>query len=161
MFLFDRLTPTPGRGSVLGGLVHPTYKSVNSFLVASIPEFRPRYDEEIQKRGRHPGPYIAFGILNSMVVEALDFDGDASFLDNAFEIFEKMALSGDLEVVNLLQVGFVQDLVRYPRRLATAWQLMGPQTQKITMATATAWNREMNLPIAARKERAKAKAQGR
>ena len=137
-----------------------TYNTVNSFLLSSIPEFRTRYFEEVQKRGGHPGQYIAFAALISMVVPALDFDADPSFLSNVFETFEKMALSGDPEVVTLLEVGFVQNLVRYPKRLGKAWGLMGPGTQRLTSDTATVWNREMNLPAQARaREDLKAKAQ--
>ena len=141
--------------------MHPSYNAVRSFLVASIPEFRPRYQEEIRKRGRHPKPYLAFAALNEMVTEALDFDGDPSFVAKVFDVFEKMALSGDREVVSLLQVGFVENLVKFPKRLATAWERMGPATQKLTVETAKAWNREMNLPAAARvgeKSHAKAHA---
>jgi hypothetical protein len=75
-----------------------------------------------------------------------------------------MQRSDDREVVNLLQVGFVQDLVRCPKWLATAWERMGPETRRITTDTARAWNREMNLPAAARpgeSSKAKAQAQGR
>jgi|SRR5215470_10950090 len=140
--------------------MYTTYEKVNSFLLSSIPEFRTRYREEVQKRGKHPGQYIAFGALISIVVPALDFDDDPSFLAKAFGAFENMALSNDLEVVTLLQVGFVQDLVRYPKRLAKAWELMGPETRRLTSDTARAWNREMNLPASARScENLKAKAQ--
>jgi hypothetical protein len=140
--------------------VQPSYNTVRSFLVASIPEFRPRYQEEMRRRGRHPRPYLAFAALNAMVTEALDFDGDPSFLAKVFDVFEKMALSGDREVVTLLQVGFVENLVKFPKRLAAAWERMGPETQKLTTDTAKAWNREMNLPAAARTgEKSKAKAQ--
>jgi len=144
--------------------MHTTYKTVSSFLLASIPEFRPRYKEEVQRRGKHPGQYIAFAALVSIVVPALDFDADPPFLAKVFSAFEDMALSGDPEVVTLLQVGFVQDLVRYPKRLAKAWELMGQGTQRLTTNTAKAWNREMNLPAAARSFedlKAKAQAQGR
>ena len=67
-------------------------------------------------------------------------------------------------LINLLQVGFVQDLVRCPKWLATAWERMGPETRRLTTDTARAWNREMNLPAAARpgeSSKAKAQAQGR
>jgi len=130
------------------------------FLLASIPEFRPRYQEEMRKRGRYPEPYLAFAALNAMVTEGLDFDGDPPFLDKVFDVFEKMALSGDREVVTLLQVGFVENLMKFPKRLATAWERMGPETQKLNTDTAKAWNREMNLPAVARNgEASKAKAQ--
>src|SRR6266436_3350708 len=52
-------------------------------------------------------------------------------------------------LINLLQVGFVQDLVRCPKWLATAWERMGPETRRLTTDTARAWNREVNLPAAA------------
>src|SRR5438477_13163163 len=136
-----------------------SYKTVEAFLVAAIPEFRGRYEEEVEKRSGHPGQYLVFAALNSMVVQALDFSGDPGFLTNTFDAFEKMALSGDREVVSLLQVGFVQTLVSYPRRLAKAWVLMGEETRKITRDTAKAWNREANLPPAARSSE-KSKAQG-
>lgn len=141
--------------------MHPSYNSVRSFLMASIPEFRPRYQEEIRKHGRHPSPYLAFAALTAMVTEALDFAGDPSFLAKVFDVFEKMALSGDREVVTLLQVGFVESLVKFPNRLAIAWERMGRETQKLTKDTAKAWNREMNLPLAARagaKSKSNAKA---
>jgi len=139
--------------------VHPRYDTVRSFLLASIPEFRPRYQEEMKKRGRHPSPYLAFAALTAMVTEALDFGGDPSFLTKVFDVFEKMASNGDREVVTLLQVGFVENLVKFPNRLAIAWERMGPATQKLTTDTAKAWNREMNLPVAARTdEKSNAKA---
>jgi hypothetical protein len=140
--------------------VQPSYNTVRPFLVASIPEFRPRYQEEVRKRGRHPKPYLAFAALNAMVTETLDFDGDPLFLARVFDVFEKMALSGDREVITLLQVGFVENLVKFPKRLAAAWERMGSATQKLTTDTAKAWNREINLPAAARgTENSKAKAQ--
>ena len=40
----------------------------------------------------------------------------------------------------------MESLVKFPNRLATAWERMGPATQKLTVDTAKAWNREMNLP---------------
>ena len=144
--------------------MYTTYSKVNSFLLSTIPEFRARYREEMQKRGKHPKQYIAFAALISMVVPALDFGGELGLLARAFDAFEEMAQSEDREVVNLLQVGFVQDLVRYPKRLAIAWERMGPETRKLTTDTARAWNREMNLPAAARSgenSKAKAQAQGR
>lgn len=144
--------------------MYTTYGKVNSFLLSAIPEFRERYKEEKQKHGQHPRQYMAFAALISMVVPALDFDGEPLFLARTFDAFEEMARSQDREVVNLLQVGFVQDLVRYPRRLATAWKRMGEETRKLTTDTARAWNREMNLPAAARpgeNSKAKAQAQGR
>ena len=139
--------------------MHPSYNSVRSFLMASIPEFRPRYQEEMRKHGRHPNPYLAFAALTAMVREALDFGGDPSFLARVFDAFEKMAQSGDREVVTLLQVGFVENLVKFPNALATAWEQMGAATQMLTTDTAKAWNREMNLPVAARtSEKPKAKS---
>lgn len=144
--------------------MYTTYSKVNSFLLSTIPEFRARYREEMQKRGKHPKQYIAFAALISMVVPALDFGRELELLARAFDAFEEMAQSEDREVVNLLQVGFVQDLVRYPKRLAIAWERMGPETRKLTTDTARAWNREMNLPAAARPgetSKAKAQAQGR
>ena len=141
--------------------MYMTYHKVNSFLLASIPEFRARYKEEMQKRGKHPGQYIAFSALISLVVPALDFGGEPGFLDRVFDAFENMAGSENREVISLLQVGFVEDLVRYPKRLAKAWELMGPETRGLTIDTAKAWNRDMNLPPQARGfEKAKAKAQG-
>src|SRR6266850_2173809 len=101
--------------------MYTTYGKVNSFLLSAIPEFRERYKEEKQKHGKHPKQYMAFAALISMVVPAL-----------AFDAFEEMARSQDREVVNLLQVGFVQDLVRYPRRLDIAWRRMGDETRKLT-----------------------------
>ena len=144
--------------------MYTTYSKVNSFLLSTIPEFRARYKEEMQKRGKHPKQYIAFAALISMVGPALDFGGEPGLLARAFDAFEEMAQSEDREVVNLLQVGFVQDLVRYPKRLAIAWERMGPETRKLTTDTARAWNRETNLPAAARTgetSKAKAQAQGR
>jgi hypothetical protein len=144
--------------------MYTTYGKVNSFLLSVIPEFRERYKEEMQKRGKHPKQYITFAALISMVLPALDFGYEPGLLARAFDAVEEMARSDDREVVNLLQVGFVQDLVRYPKRLAIAWERMGPETRRLTTDTARAWNREMNLPAAARdgeKSKAKAHVQGR
>jgi hypothetical protein len=139
--------------------MHTTYKTLNSFLAEAIPEFSPYYEEEVQKRGGHATQYIIFAALNAMVIQALDFGADPPFFTNVFDAFEIMAISQDLEVVNLLQVGFVQDLVRYPKRLATAWDLMGSATQKLTRDMAKVWNREVNLPPQARiPEKSKAQA---
>jgi hypothetical protein len=108
-----------------------TYKTVNAFLVAAIPEFRLRYEEEMERRGRHPPQYIAFSALVSAIVSALDFEANPGFLANVFDALEKMALSPDLEVVHLLQVKFVEDLVKHPKRLAKAWVLMGRQRESL------------------------------
>ena len=136
-----------------------TYKTLNFFLLHAIPQFRERYGEEKLKRGGHPTQYVAFAALNTMVIAALDFGADGGFLSEVFNAFERMALSEDPETVTVLRVGFVENLVRYPKRLATAWDQMGAQTRKLTSDTAKAWNREANLPALAR-EKSKAQAAG-
>jgi len=123
-----------------------SYKTVDSFLVASMPEFSAQYEELRKRHGEQPGQYIVFGALNSMVVQALEREEDRLFLARVFDAFEKMAMSNDIEVVNLLQVGFLENLVSYPGRLARAWQLMGSATRKLTRDTARIWNREANIP---------------
>ena len=136
-----------------------TYKTLNFFLLSAIPQFRDRYGEEKLKRGEHPPQYVAFAALNAMVMAALDFGGDPGFLSDVFNAFERMALSNDPEVVTVLRVGFVENVVRYPKRLAEAWEQMGAKTRKLTVDTARAWNREANLPAPAR-EKSKAQAAG-
>jgi len=42
-----------------------------------------------------------------------------------------MAASKDIEVVNLLQVGFLANLIGYAGRPAKAWEFMGGATRKL------------------------------
>jgi len=47
-----------------------------------------------------------------------------------------MATTNDIEVVNLLQVGFLANLIGYPGRPANAWEFMGGATRKLAKETA-------------------------
>jgi len=123
------------------------FKTVIPFLVEAIPEFRDRVEPDKQKVGEYsPEAYSVMRLLTPIISRALDRGDDLEFLRRVFNAFEQLAACRDLGVINLLQVGFLENVITHTARLAAAWTFMGPATRKLATSTARIWGLEDNLP---------------
>jgi hypothetical protein len=122
------------------------YENIDEILVAALPDLGPSRELEKQKAsGRHPGQYVLFMVWEPMINRWIDSQ-DATHLRPLFQVFERMANSKDKEVLNLLQLAFLERLVDDPVRALKAWGFMGAQTQRQARRTARALRRTANLP---------------
>ena len=125
------------------------FREVSNLLLADFPEFRGRYEQGLGwwQGPEPPGQYVVFGfVLEPVLRELLSAGSDSALLKRIFGFFEKMASSSDIEVVNLLQVGIFESLVRERDRLAAAWKYMGEKTKGVARRIARIRDCEQNLP---------------
>lgn len=123
-----------------------TYDKVKQAVRDAIPEVATYYPDLLRST-RDPELYnvFAFG-LKPVLKTALEAD-DCKVLERAFALFERMALSPDVQVVNLLHIKiFEKWLVGEPKALATAWKYMGPGTKEVANGAAHTLRCEHNLP---------------
>lgn len=124
-----------------------TYKNVDHLLVIAVPELA-----EVRKAGlihsgsKHEGQYVLFMDFDPLIDQIIDSGGSNNSIDRLFDFFEQMALSEDLEVVNLLWIAVLERLLGNPNRLARAWKFMGPATRKLTRKIARKLNRQAIIP---------------
>lgn len=126
-----------------------TYSEFDRALTGALPELKSRVERKTNQQAE-AGPQQPYAlvvlVLKPLLREQLDSQNDIGFLRRIFDFFEEMACSPDIQVVNLLQVGIFESLVREPDRLALAWKYMGKETKAVARRTARTWNREGNLP---------------
>ena len=79
----------------------PTIDPV-ALLFETIPEFRPRIDEDTIDL-----PYVVFGFLALHLVDSVLKDG---FIKRVFSVLNKLCDSGDPELQNLAQVGVFETI---------------------------------------------------
>lgn len=127
-----------------------TYSDVIEKLMAAFPELGEAYRKWIDSwGGEEPGPYNTWGELFSPFFRGLlRSERDSGTLKRIFAFFEEMAGSGDIQVVNLLQVDELEYLTGMPGLLSRAWSYMGEKTKSLTRETAKIWKCEQNLPKA-------------
>lgn len=122
-----------------------SYNEIDKALLDAVPEMKDRMSSTFQRQNVQPYAVVVLG-LKPFLRELLDQGGQAELLQKTFAFVEEMAHSSDIEVVNLLQVGLFESLVREPNRLVAAWSFMGQETKKIARNTARIWRCEKNLP---------------
>jgi hypothetical protein len=125
------------------------YRQVHSELQSTIPELNDRFQSESWVVTDPDGPlqYLVVElILNPLLRELLDAGGKSILLDRIFGFFERMAISSDPEVRNLLAVGIFEPMVSQPARMGSAWRYMGIETKKLARRVARGLRREQGLP---------------
>jgi hypothetical protein len=127
-----------------------SYAEFDRALINAVPEMKARLENKFERQteaGGSPQPYaVVVLVLKPFLRELLDQQSNSGLLQKIFDFLEEMASSSDIQVVNLLQVGMFESLVREPDRLAAAWKYMGERTKAIAHRTARIWSCEHNLP---------------
>jgi hypothetical protein len=125
-----------------------TYENVGAKLVEKLPELKEKYERELSYWGNDFTGYIVFFVVVNPHLEALldSPEANRAALQGIFEFFERMAVSQDMEAVNLLWVEVLEMLVANPPRLAMVWPLMGERTRKLTRECAKRWHRDDAIP---------------
>lgn len=105
-------------------------------LLDIIPEIRPYYDKEMELwTDSNPGLHNVFGnVLNPFLLDAIDSDGlnKDSLLCRIFNFLEKMAISNDEQVVNVLMATVLERIGDDVHTLKTSYQFMGPNTKRLS-----------------------------
>ena len=127
------------------------YKDLDLVLLDAFPELRERYEKEFDYWGKEstdrPGSYIAFGlVVYPFMIEKLDSPQGDEPLSRLSGFLERMAVSVDAEVVNLLGLEVIDKLVYDKAHLHKSWKHLGPATKQYTRQAAAALNLERNLP---------------
>jgi hypothetical protein len=126
------------------------YAEVSGKLLEAIPELSDKFRGETKWQeavGGKPGQYdVVCFVLKPFLRNALASHDDPAVLKRIFRFLEDMALSSDIEVVNLLQVGIFESLVSERGNLSVAWRYMGEATKKIAERTALIRGCKQNLP---------------
>jgi hypothetical protein len=108
------------------------YKAVISTLFRLIPEAKGAYDA--WDMPGDPLPYIVFSFLEqSLFTPVVNADRDPDLLRRIFEFLERMALSHDTEVINLLWVSLFEPWAVRPSTLRQAAGRMGPATKELAL----------------------------
>jgi hypothetical protein len=108
-----------------------TYNNVDELLVAAVPELAEARMAVLERcKGEHPGQYTVFPALHPLVDPLIDSDSAEGLLRRLFGYYERMALSKDSQVVNLLWLAVLEHLLGNPDRFAKAWRYMQPATRK-------------------------------
>jgi len=106
------------------------YNAVIPTLFRLVPEAKDAYDA--WEMPGDPLPYIVFSFLEeSLLTPAVDSDDAPELLKRIFTFLERMALSSDAEVVNLLWVGLFEAWAARPSMFGKAVERMGPATKEL------------------------------
>ncbi len=114
-----------------------TYENVIDEFLRSLPEFKGKAEEERKwwdgEPGEEPLRYIFFGnVLHGFLVQALRTMDNPDLLKRLFAFFERMALSPDEKVPELLTTGTLEYLGDDKVILQRARKLMGWVTLKLS-----------------------------
>ena len=114
-----------------------TYGNVIEEFLESFPEYREKAEEERSwwhgDVGEEPLVYIFFGnVLNESLVEELRATEHPRLLKRIFDFFERMALSPDKKVPELLTMEILEYLGDDKARLKRARKMMGRKTLKLS-----------------------------
>jgi hypothetical protein len=124
-----------------------TYKNVDELLVAAVPELAETLTAALQRwRGEHPGQYTVFAVFDPLVDRWIDSNTTEDLLRRLFGYYERMALSKDSQVVNLLWLAVLEHLLGSPDRFAKAWSYMQPATRKCARRLARMRDRDNLVP---------------
>ena len=106
------------------------YNAVIPSLFRAVPEAKDAYDA--WEMPGDPLPYIVFSFLEeSFLTPAVDAGNAPDLLDRIFGFLERMALSRDEEVVNLLWVGLFEAWAARPQTFGRALEHMRPATKEL------------------------------
>lgn len=111
-------------------------------LIEQLPELEEGYAKMLEFWGdEDPGPHIVVGnLLNPFLEEALK-EGRADDAKRALDFVERMAVSEDEDLVNVVYVTVCEYLVLNDTLDELAQPLFGPETKRICQETADWWRR--------------------
>lgn len=111
-----------------------SYASVVDDLLATLPEIKPRFEEE-GKCWDEVLQHIVFGdVVVPFVLELLSDESEQAMLERVFAFFENMATSPDDMVSELLTVSVLEQLGDDAAVRAKAMHYMGRNTKKLSDA---------------------------
>ncbi len=128
-----------------------TMDNVREVFLSELPEVRkwaestfgPDYDldEEASES------YLLFeDVVKKLLFKLLE-DGTAeNLLTSLFRFFERMAISSDGDVVDLLGIAILEPLVFRQESVREAWKHIGPKTRELIIAEAQHHGRLDSLP---------------
>jgi hypothetical protein len=127
-----------------------TYENITDQFLKSFPEFKEKAEEDRKywmdetDEGEVPLDYLFFGeVLNVYLMEeGLVKVDNPQLLKRLFEFMEKMALSDDGSVIDLLRAGILEHIGDDKELLKRARTLMGEKTLKMSHEVEKGWGRE-------------------
>jgi hypothetical protein len=146
----DHSKTSPGSNGV--GDKNPlVYPGIVKVLLKRFPELtdrvEPDYETFYDLKCESPLAYPVFeGLLQSWVLELLGSGTDDASLERIFSFYEEMALSPDIEVVNLLWISVMEGLLYKKELIAQAWKYMGQKTKELAREIAKSRGWDANLP---------------
>ena len=110
-------------------------EGLDQAFLAEFPEFTDSYKREFDywvDWERAPGSYLVFGlVVFPNLISLLDSGKDDQLTRRLFEFLERMSLSKDLYVLDLLNLEVIHKLLHDPDRLRKAWPYMGRKTREV------------------------------
>jgi hypothetical protein len=106
------------------------YFEMIPLLLERIPELRVQYGKELEWwGGEHPGPHVVYGdLLNPLLVELLNRNGDEALLRRVFSLLEELSKSEEDGVKDVVGVTVIQYLLGERDLIEKARRYMGPET---------------------------------
>jgi hypothetical protein len=127
------------------------FAGIQERLLSEFPELRERLQKAFGSyynlKEETPGAYPVFeSVLKPVVLESLVKPASDPLILRIFAFFEAMAVSEDVEVVNLLWIAILVPLAFDRERIRHAWRIMGPGTRKVAREVAERNGWKNNLP---------------
>lgn len=110
------------------------FANMSDLLVDAIPEIRPEYEKELDRWGdEKPGQYIIYeDIFKPYLIALLEKGNSEEILKRIFAQLEKMALSNDKDVRDLLHIGILETLCYDEDLWVRSEWFMGDETLRIS-----------------------------
>jgi hypothetical protein len=109
------------------------YNTVNKELIKEIPEIIPFYEKELEGwRGEEEEKYSIFkDILNPYLINLLEINENKELISRIFDFLEKMAMSHDYILKNVLELMVLDELARDKTILTKSRKYMGKYTKEM------------------------------
>ena len=111
-----------------------TYRTVVANLLEAFPELRDAYETERRHwSAETPDPYTVYREAFDPYIEQVLDTGNEAALTRVFDFLERMAQTGDTDVVALLGTQTLEHLAKNDKRLEKARGQMGPATLALSL----------------------------
>lgn len=119
------------------------YSNLSIELISHVPELRSNYEQELELwDGKDPGAHNIFGdVLNPFLLKLLDENNNKQLLSRIFAFLEKMAISQNKLVQEVLACTVLERIGDDKIILEKAEQFMGEATKKICIEINKGWGR--------------------